>query len=96
MTATHSVVPSIYRRDRGETKLLRTEIHNGCWIGLGVTILPGIVIGEGCVIAAGSVVNKNCEKNGLYAGVPAKRVKDLPVLSLYPFHNGVEVDESFD
>jgi acetyltransferase-like isoleucine patch superfamily enzyme len=24
-------------------------------------------------------VNKDCEPNGLYAGVPAKRIKDLPV-----------------
>lgn len=52
-------------------------IGKSCWIGARATILPGVTIGDGCVIAAGSVVNKNCEPNGLYAGVPAKRIKDL-------------------
>ena len=50
---------------------------DGCWICAGCTILPGVTIGEGCVIAAGSVVNKDCAPDGLYAGVPAKRIKDL-------------------
>ena len=40
-------------------------------------ILPGVTIAEGCVIAAGAVVNKSTEPDGLYAGVPARRVKDL-------------------
>lgn len=53
-------------------------IEDGCWIGARSTILPGVVIKKGCIIAAGSVVTKDCEPNGLYAGVPAKRIKDLP------------------
>lgn len=52
-------------------------VGNGCWIGAGVIILPGVTIGHGCVIAAGSVVTKNCDCNCLYAGVPAKKIKDL-------------------
>lgn len=52
-------------------------IEDGVWIGARSTILPGVVIKKGCVIAAGSVVNRDCEPNGLYAGVPAKRIKDL-------------------
>jgi acetyltransferase-like isoleucine patch superfamily enzyme len=54
------------------------KIGNGCWIGARSTILPGVTIGEGCIIAAGSIVNKDCEPNGIYAGVPALRIKDLP------------------
>lgn len=53
-------------------------VGNGTWVGANSVILPGINIGEGCVISAGSVVTKNCEPNGLYAGVPAKRIKELP------------------
>lgn len=52
-------------------------IENGCWIGGNVTILPGVVISEGCIIGAGSVVTKNTEKNSLYVGVPAKKVRNL-------------------
>ncbi|MGO4994965.1 acyltransferase [Jeotgalibaca porci] len=53
------------------------NVGDGCWIGVKSTILPGVNIGEGCVIAAGSVVTKDCKPNSLYAGVPAKFVKDL-------------------
>jgi maltose O-acetyltransferase len=38
-----------------------------------------ITIGDGGVIGAGAVVNKDCAPNGMYAGVPARRVKELPV-----------------
>lgn len=52
-------------------------IEDGCWIGARATILPDVTIGKGCVIGAGSLVNKDCKPNGLYAGVPARRIKDL-------------------
>lgn len=53
------------------------RIGDGCWIGVGATILRGVTIGDGCVIAAGAVVTQDCEPDGLYAGVPARRVKEL-------------------
>ena len=53
-------------------------VEDGCWIGTRAVILQGITIGHSCIIAAGAVVVKNCEPNGLYAGVPARRIKDLP------------------
>lgn len=53
-------------------------VGNGCWVGANATVLPGIVLGEGCVVAAGSVVVEDCRPNGLYAGVPARRVRELP------------------
>lgn len=76
-TATHDMGPSEKRA--GTVKYLSVEIGDGCWIGAKATILPGVKIGNGCMIATGSLVNKDCEPNGLYAGVPAKRIKDLPV-----------------
>lgn len=57
-------------------------IEKGCWIGTRATILPGVTVGHGCVIAAGALVTRDCEPNGLYAGVPARRVKDLPMTAL--------------
>ncbi|WP_447643573.1 acyltransferase [Nocardioides zeae] len=53
------------------------EIGNGAWIGARALILPGVSVSEGCVIAAGAVVNRNTEPHGLYAGVPARRIRDL-------------------
>lgn len=53
------------------------SIGDGSWIGCNVTILHGISIGKRVIIAAGSVVTKNLEKSGLYAGVPAKLLKNF-------------------
>lgn len=61
-------------------------IGPGSWIGARVTILPGVTVGYGCVVAAGAVVTEDCAPNGVYAGVPARRVKDLP-------SGGRELDE---
>ena len=52
-------------------------IADGCWIGARAVILPGVTISAGCVIAAGAVVTHDTEPNGLYAGVPAVRKRDL-------------------
>lgn len=53
------------------------SIGMGCWIGAKATILDGATIGDGCVIAAGAVVTKgNYKANSIYAGVPAKFVKE--------------------
>jgi maltose O-acetyltransferase len=52
-------------------------IGDGCWIGARATILPGVTIAPGCIIAAGAVVTADTEPDGLYAGVPAIRKKDL-------------------
>ena len=47
-------------------------------IGANVTILPDITIGKNCLVGAGSLVTKNLlDNNCVYAGVPAKRIKDI-------------------
>ncbi len=53
------------------------QIKDGCWIGSGVTILPGVTIEQGCIIAAGAVVVRSTVRDGVYAGVPARRIRDL-------------------
>lgn len=50
-------------------------IEKDVWIGANVTILKGVTIAEGCVIGGGAVVTKSTEPYGIYAGVPAKRLK---------------------
>lgn len=75
LTATHEIGNTNMRA--GTHKRLPVKIGKGCWIGARATILPGVTLGDGCVIAAGSVVNKDCEANCLYAGVPAKKIKKL-------------------
>lgn len=78
LTGTHDIEPSVIRRDLSKgTTPMPVTIGRGSWICARVTILPGVRIGEGCVVAAGSVVNKDLQPNGLYAGVPAKLVRSL-------------------
>ena len=52
-------------------------IDDGVWIGSGVTLLPGVKIGKRAVIAAGSVVTKDVQSNAVYAGIPAKLIKQI-------------------
>lgn len=52
-------------------------IKDRVWIGINVTICPGVTIGENSVIAAGSVVTKDVPPNVIVAGNPAKVIKQL-------------------
>ena len=74
-TATHEIGDHHKRAAKSIKEPIR--IGNGCWLGARVTVLSGVTIHDGCVIAAGAVVKEDCEANGLYAGVPARRIKDL-------------------
>lgn len=46
------------------------------FVGLGVTILPGAVLGEGCIVGAGSVVRGNVPDYGIVVGNPGELVGD--------------------
>ena len=52
-------------------------IEDEVWIGANVTILPGVRIGKCSVIGAGSVVTKDVEEYSIYAGVPARKIRQL-------------------
>lgn len=54
-------------------------IHDNVLIGMGAIVMDQAVIESNCLIAAGAVVLENtiCAAGGVYAGVPAKRVKEL-------------------
>jgi acetyltransferase-like isoleucine patch superfamily enzyme len=61
---------------RGNSSLWkRTQIGNHVSIGSNATILP-VTICDRVVIGAGSVVTKNIERPGIYAGNPARWVRE--------------------
>jgi acetyltransferase-like isoleucine patch superfamily enzyme len=56
-------------------------IEDRVYIGPRVTILPGVRIGTGAVVAAGAVVTNDVDPWIMVGGVPAKFIKQRPVVN---------------
>lgn len=54
-------------------------IHDNVLIGMGAIVMDNVVVGSNSIVAAGAVVleNTKIESGCIYAGVPAKKVKDI-------------------
>jgi carbonic anhydrase/acetyltransferase-like protein (isoleucine patch superfamily) len=54
-------------------------VHDNVLIGMGAIVMDHAVIGENSIIGAGAIVLENTivEPGSIYAGIPAKRVKDV-------------------
>ena len=54
-------------------------IHDNVLVGMNAVILDNVTIHPNSIIAAGAVVTKNTivKSGSIYAGVPAKKVKDI-------------------
>ena len=55
------------------------EIKDNVLIGMGAIVMDGVVVESNSIVAAGAVVleGTHIESGTIYAGVPAKKVKDL-------------------
>jgi acetyltransferase-like isoleucine patch superfamily enzyme len=73
-TDSHSIIDknSKKRINKPQNVLLK----NNVWFARNVMILKGVVIENDCVVGAGSVVTKNLKSNSIYAGNPAKLIKE--------------------
>ncbi len=70
---------NILKKNFAEFDEISTEkvvIHADVWIGAGATILSGVTIGVGAVIGAGSVVTHNVPPYEIWAGNPAKKIRN--------------------
>lgn len=54
-------------------------VHDNVLIGMGAIVMDNAVVHSNTIIAAGAVVLEGtvCEGGAIYAGVPAKKVKDI-------------------
>jgi carbonic anhydrase/acetyltransferase-like protein (isoleucine patch superfamily) len=54
-------------------------IHDNVLIGMGAIVMDNVVVNKNVIIGAGSVVTENMvlESNSIYAGVPAKKIKEM-------------------
>jgi carbonic anhydrase/acetyltransferase-like protein (isoleucine patch superfamily) len=55
------------------------NIHDNVLIGMGAIVMDGVVVESNSIIAAGAVVleGTHIESGTIYAGIPAKKVKEL-------------------
>jgi maltose O-acetyltransferase len=74
VTSTHPIENGRFGHDRVGRPV---TIGDRCWIGARAIVLPGVTIGDDVVVAAGAVVTADCTPGGLYAGIPARRIRDL-------------------
>lgn len=82
-TASHATNPNERIIDDWEKKgttWFRTfsepiTVEDGAWLGGGVIVLPGVVIGKNSVIGAGSVVNKSIPANCVAVGNPCRPIR---------------------
>jgi carbonic anhydrase/acetyltransferase-like protein (isoleucine patch superfamily) len=84
-----AVVHSTYQKTKAilgnNVSVGHNAIIHGCTIeddvliGMGAIVMDDALIKSNTIIAAGAVVlaNTQCETNSIYAGVPAKKVKEI-------------------
>lgn len=75
VTGSHKI--GLKDRRAGEGYNGTVGVGDGTWIGTKAVLLVNNRIGKGCVVGAASVVTKDIEDNGVYAGCPAKLIRYL-------------------
>lgn len=79
-----SVVGADHRTDVAGTPIIfagrpevpDTVIGDDVWIGFGAVVMQGVTVGCGAIIGAMSVVTKDVPPCEVWAGVPARKIKD--------------------
>lgn len=89
-TGTHPIHPVL--RSKQAQYNLPVHIGNNVWIGAGVTILPGVKIGDNTVIGAGSVVTKDIPANVVALGSPCKVFRDINENDMKYYNKNMEID----
>ena len=77
-----NILTSYHKDENPEVPVMVNElvfspviIGDGCDLGVGSTILPGIRVGEGSIIGAASVVTHDVDPYTVVAGNPAKVIR---------------------
>ena len=68
--------PMVPSEVKGNVEIGNIIIGRHCIIGSGTVVLPNVTFGDGASVGALSLVKSNLEAWSLYAGVPARKIKD--------------------
>ncbi|MCD8349875.1 MAG: sugar O-acetyltransferase [Planctomycetaceae bacterium] len=73
VTTGHPIDP-VTRRDTISRPIV---IKENAWLGIGVSVMPGVTIGENSIITAHAVVTKDIPANVIAGGIPAKVIRTI-------------------
>ncbi|MDR5907493.1 acyltransferase [Franzmannia qiaohouensis] len=68
----NSLIPKKYKSEIFD----KVRIERHVVVGANAVILPGVTVREGCAIGASALLLKSTDAWGIYAGVPASRIKE--------------------
>ena len=66
--------PKIPILHQGDSFTGGVTLKEGCWLGIGVVVMPGVTIGRNAVVAANAVVTKSVPDFAVVGGIPAKKL----------------------
>ena len=65
------------RQPNAQLKYAAVKLGQGCWVGSGAVLMPGVVLGDGCIVAPQSVVFGQWPSNTKLSGNPARPSKSF-------------------
>lgn len=71
-TLTNSLVDKKYKKEQFESVYFGKHVI----VGAGSIVFPGVNLAEGCSVGAMTLVNRSTQPWGIYAGNPARRLKE--------------------
>ncbi len=88
-TMVNSLVPAEYKREIKQPVIIQSHSI----IGARSTVFPGVKLSQGTSVGAMSLVLKDTNPWGVYAGIPAKRIKDRSMNMLKHHQKFIDSDQ---
>ena len=54
-------------------------IEDGSWVGAKSIVCSGVTVHENAILTVGSIATKDMEANGIYQGVPTKKIRERKI-----------------
>ena len=74
VTAGHGKTRGVLIREQPPSERGTIIIGSDVWLGAGVTVMPGVCIGDGAIVGANSVVTRDVPAGEIWVGSPARSI----------------------